>query len=152
MDKNSGNIVAIVSVVMSAVTTIYSTWDKGRIELILEDIKGKYDLQKTEKDNHLVWMKERCAIILEATRNLGQTSGKVYRDLGGGKAELEASLWSAAAILSPENKKIFLSEFQKNISQYSQHGTPSNYNLISIALQGLAIDGQNCLLSPNSKQ
>lgn len=147
-DSNLGHIVAIVSVVASAATAIYSAWEKGRTELALEEIKAKYEVQKADKDRSWTGMQERCALTVDTARNLAQAYGKVYQELDLNKrAEIEAHLWAAATMLSAENQKVFLSAYQKGPAKGDDYKTTFTGNLVSIALQGLATDGQKCLSS-----
>ncbi|WP_155518330.1 hypothetical protein [Ralstonia solanacearum] len=148
-DTNLGHVVAIVSVVASAATAIYSTWDKGRTELALEEIKAKYEVQKSLREHAWTGRKERCSLTVETARNLAQAYGKVYRELDLNKrAEIEANLWAAATMLSTANQKIFLDAYQKGPAQGDNYKNAFTDNLVSIALQGLAIDGQQCLTNP----
>lgn len=52
-NSNIGNWVAIVSVIMTAATAIYSTWDKSRMEIRLAEVKASYEIQKDEASRFL---------------------------------------------------------------------------------------------------
>jgi hypothetical protein len=148
-DSTLGHVVAIVSVIASAATAIYSTWDKGQTEMALEEIKAKYEVQKVDRGHAWAGKKERCGLTVDTARNLAQAYGKVYRELDLNKrAEIEAHLWAAATMLSPENQKVFLAAYQKGPTKVDDYKITFTDNLVSIALQGLAIDGQKCLSSP----
>ncbi|GKW01362.1 hypothetical protein PEC301877_01770 [Pectobacterium carotovorum subsp. carotovorum] len=144
-NSNLGNWVAIVSVVASAVTAIYSTWDKSKTELALEEIKSKYEIQKSDKARVWSERKERCNLIVDAARKLAQAHGKVYRELNlDHRANMEESLWAAATVLTIKNQENFLSEYQKGPGENDDGGYTHRTKLVSITLQGLADDGQKC--------
>lgn len=144
-NSNIGNWVAIVSVIMTAATAIYSTWDKSRMEIRLAEVKASYEIQKDEASRSWNERKERCNLIIDAARKLAQSQGKVYRELNlDHRADLEESLWGAATILSTQNQKIFLTEYQKGPAKNDDGGYEYRAKLTSITLQSLAIDGQKC--------
>ncbi|MBS4433278.1 hypothetical protein E2566_08065 [Pectobacterium punjabense] len=144
-NSNIGNWVAIVSVVASAFTAIYSTWDKSKTELALEEIKSKYEIQKSDKVRVWSEKKERCNLIVDAARKLAQAHGKVYRELKlEHQANMEENLWAAATVLTIKNQERFLSEYQKGPAKEDEGGFTYRGKLVSITLQGLADDGQKC--------
>lgn len=151
-NSNLGNWVAIVSVIMTAATAIYSAWDKSRMEVKLAEVKAKYEIQKDEVSRSWDERKERCNLIIDAARKLAQSQGKVYRELNlDHRADLEESLWGAATILSNQNQKIFLTEYKNGPGKDDVGGYAYREKLISITLQGLAIDGQKCFQELASK-
>lgn len=75
-NSNIGNWVAIVSVIMTAATAIYSTWDKSRMEIRLAEVKASYEIQKDEASRSWNERKERCNLIIDAARKLAQSQGK----------------------------------------------------------------------------
>lgn len=147
-DNNLSHIVAIVSVVASASSAIFSAWHKDQTELALQEVKAKYEVLKADRDRFWTGKKEQCSRTAETARDLGQAYAKVYRELDLSKrADIEAHLWAAATMLSAENQKVFLAAYQKGPTKGDDYKTTFIDNLVSIALQGLAIDGQKCLAS-----
>lgn len=145
-NSNLGNWVAIVSVVASAVTAIYSTWDKSKTEVAIEEIKSKYEIQKSDKERAWSERKERCNIIIDAARRLAQSHGKVFSELNlDHRANMEENLWAAAMVLTTKNQEILLSEYKKGPSENDRGGYIYKDKLISLALQGLADDSQKCI-------
>ncbi|EHK5629777.1 hypothetical protein IS012_004604, partial [Salmonella enterica subsp. enterica serovar Ruiru] len=144
-NSNLGHWVAIISVIASAGTAIYSTLDKSRTEVKLEEIKSKYEIQKNEKDRTWLEKKERCNLIIDTARKLAQAHGKVYRELNlGYRADIEGHLWAAATVLTTQNQERFLSEYQKGPDKGDEHGLIYIDKLVSITLNGLASDGHKC--------
>lgn len=146
MSDNWGHVVAVVSVLASASTAMYQSWDKGRTELAIEELKAKYDLAKTNKSQSLVFKKERCNQVTDAARSLANSYGKVYKDLDTTKkGEIEGTLWAAATMLSPDSQKEFLEIYQRGPAKDDQYQIAFTHYLVQITLRGLAIDGQKCL-------
>lgn len=145
-DSKIGHVVAIISVLATAATAVYSEWDKGRTEVALEGVKAQYEALKADKDRAWTEKKERCSLIIDTARNLGQAYGQVYQELDLDKrSAIDANLWAAATMLSAENQKIFLAAYQKGPAPGDSSGLTLTNQLVSLVLQGLATDGQKCL-------
>ena len=143
-DSKLPHIVAIVSVIATASAAIYAAWDKGRTDVAIEKIKAEAEVQKANKERSWNGKKERCSQIVEASRNLAQAYGNVYQELNLNKrGDMSAHLWAAATMLSAENQKVFLDEYQKHPPKQDDYDAIEK--LITIALKGLATDGQKCL-------
>ena len=148
-DSNLGHWVAIVSVAASTLVAIYTSSEKSRTELALEDIKAKYDNLRADKEHKWTGDLERCSLIVSTAKNLAQSYSAVYQELDLSKRpEINAHLWVAATILSPKNKKEFIVAYQNGAVKGADDSISLTQNLVTIALQGLAIEGQDCIYTP----
>lgn len=141
------NWIALVSVLASAATAMHSTWSNKSTQVQIEELKAKFDAQKSDNEKFWTAKKERCTLIYESARNLAEANGKVYKQFDlSSRATIDANLWAASTLLPPETQKKFLSAHQKGTIKDDEHQFERTTSLVSIVLEGLAVEGQRCLL------
>jgi preprotein translocase subunit SecD len=144
-DSKWPHIVSLISVIGASSTALYTTYSNNSVSVELEELKNNYAQETQTRKENFSAIQSRCNSISLAATNLAKARSEAYinHDLDQ-RSSIQASLWAAATLLSPDNKTLFLNRVNKGVSKDDTYEMGQELELITIALKGLALDSKDC--------
>lgn len=147
------SIIAIVSILTTGATSLYSTHENSNAQEKIKMIEAKIELEKINtntiqqnKEQIYESKKNECEQLRSAAKSLAFSVGKVYREFDAHKqAEIDSNIWAATTLLSAKHQKEFLEMYYQGPKEQDKDQKAFIWNLASITLKNIMFESQKCI-------
>lgn len=148
MEEKSSNwslLVALVSVIMSGMVTIYSQWSASQTEREITRIKTESSLQEIQIKNRWQSSAARCDRLAEVARTVATSRAAYFRNFQfEQRSVLEGAIWAGSAYLSTEAQTDFMEAVSRGPSLDDEREFQFVLDLSEVVLRSLSEDAARC--------
>ncbi|MCS4309707.1 ABC-type lipoprotein release transport system permease subunit [Rheinheimera pacifica] len=141
----SGNWVAIVTIVVSAVVNIFSIMYGMRAEAELEKIKIEGSFKQSEAQHNREVRDNLCKAYSSVASRIARASAAINREYDLNQdSELEAAIWEGIVLLQEDSQNTTLKQFVTPPAKEDEYGLAHRDKLTNLTLLFLAAEARQC--------
>lgn len=143
----SGNWVAIITIVVSAIVNIFTVMYGMSAEAELERIKIEGSYKKAEAQYQWNQHDNLCKTYSRVASSIARANAEVNREFNlDHDSDLEAAIWEGIILLSEDAQNILIKDFATGPEKGDQYGLIHRDKLITLTLSYLAMEARKCAL------
>ncbi|MCS4309079.1 hypothetical protein M2404_003442 [Rheinheimera pacifica] len=135
------DVVAIVSIVVAALSSGYAAWVSNEANIKVEVLRLKYKDEATLRDQQFTLKNNRCKSLVDTAASLAKAgAGTDIESI----SENERYIWAGIAQLPPLKQNYLLKHYIKGPDQSDEYGVIFTNQLTSLTLINLAEEAVLC--------
>lgn len=142
----SGNWVAIITIIVSAVVNVFSVTYGMRAEAELEKIKMEGSHKQAEAKHKREVRDSICKSYSNVAGRIARANAAINREYDISQdSELEAAIWEGIVLMQEDNQTRVLEFFATPPKKEDQFGLVHRDTLMRLTLLHLAVEARQCL-------